>query len=380
MKRLLLVAGVASVVGMAAWTGFGVLALARLARDGEAVSSREAAVERDALALATLADEVETLHADVRALAQGFGTSLQALHDELAARADENAAGIRGDLAAVRDEVGAWTSPSSPVDSHEVSRLLRELGRRLDAADASGPAGSAVPAADLGLAPSAAEPGEVAAAEREGGLAPAEAPPPEPPSAAPRRASFLAFQLPADDFRFDERRTWSVLPALSRVGFDAKTTLHDFSGVTSAVAGELECALGAPGEHPRGRIVVEAAQLGSGDAERDEAMREHLGVGAHATLEFVLTGFEPHAVDAGELRVAGTATGTMTIRGVTQAVSMPVELAVDDARRLSVEGEMTLDLETFGVPVPSKLGLITMEKDVKVWLALKLRANSRSEG
>jgi polyisoprenoid-binding protein YceI len=171
-----------------------------------------------------------------------------------------------------------------------------------------------------------------------------------------------------------------VLPALSRVGFDAKTTLHDFSGVTSAVAGELECALGAPGEHPRGRIVVEAAQLGSGDAERDEAMREHLGVGAHATLEFVLTGFEPHAVDAGELRVAGTATGTMTIRGVTQAVSMPVELAVDDARRLSVEGEMTLDLETFGVPVPSKLGLITMEKDVKVWLALKLRANSRSEG
>jgi hypothetical protein len=73
IKRLLLIAGVASVVGMAAWTGFGVLALARLARDGEAVSSREAAVERDALALATLADEVETLHADVRALAQGFG-------------------------------------------------------------------------------------------------------------------------------------------------------------------------------------------------------------------------------------------------------------------------------------------------------------------
>jgi polyisoprenoid-binding protein YceI len=350
MKRLALLAGV---LGMVAWTALGAIAWSRIAREAETPATD---ADRDARALAALTDEVETLHADVRALAQGFGESLQALHDELAARADEHAAG-----------------------------LLRELGRRLDAADAVGSAGSSAHAPDLELALDGDEPVEVVAVDAP---APVEAPPSqsepvtatEPAPAAPRHGSFLAFPLPSDEFRFDERRTWSVLPALSRAGFDAKTTLHDFSGVTSAVAGELECALADPDEKPHARIVVEAARLESGDAKRDEAMREHLAVDEHATLEFVLTGFEPRTVDAGDLRVAGTAEGTMTIRGVTRAVSMPVELAVDDARRLSVEGEMTLDLETFGVPVPNKLGLITMEKDVKVWLSLRLRANPRSEG
>lgn len=83
MKRLLLPAGVA---GMTAWTGLGALGWARLARAATAPPAEDRA------ALAALEDELAALHADVRALAQGFGTSFQALHDELAACIDEGVA------------------------------------------------------------------------------------------------------------------------------------------------------------------------------------------------------------------------------------------------------------------------------------------------
>jgi hypothetical protein len=52
---------------------------------------------------------------------------------------------------------------------------------------------------------------------------------------------------------------------------------------------------------------------------------------------------------------------------------MPVRLAVDASRRLVIEGEMALRLTDHGIEVPSKLGLISMQDEVKVWIALRAR-------
>ena len=146
------------------------------------------------------------------------------------------------------------------------------------------------------------------------------------------------------------------------------------------VAGELEADLSKPGEAPRARLVAQAKTLASGNADRDEAMREHLAVEEHPEIVFELQSFAPAELDLAAMKAAGKARGKMTIRGVTQEVEMPVQVTVDDARRLCVEGEMMLDLERFSVPVPNKLGLISMEKEVKVWISLRLRANPKTEG
>jgi len=109
-------------------------------------------------------------------------------------------------------------------------------------------------------------------------------------------------------------------------------------------------------------------------------MRKRLAVQEHPGLEFELARFEPDQIDAAALRASGRALGRMRVRGVTQDVVMAVQISIDDARRMCVEGQMKLDLTRFGVPVPNKLGLITMEKEVDVWISLKLRANARTEG
>jgi polyisoprenoid-binding protein YceI len=336
------------------------------------LSSDDAGRSEGPSEVALLGDRVEALHADVRALAQAMGTSLSELHATLSASQDEFARDLTTRLDALRGEVASRT-PSPSLD--RLDDLLLEvaaLGARLGTA----------PAPDSAVQPAPTPPEPVAFEQAE------TAPPPLPPEVvaepAPTpepkaRKSFLAFTLPSDDLRFDERRAWTLLPSLSRVGFDAKTTLHDFTAATSGLEGSLEAELSRPAHEPRARIVARAGGLESGDEGRDEEMHGRLAVQTHPTLEFELTAFEPEEVDAAAQRARGTARGRLTIRGITQEVAMPVRLALDEARRLSVEGEMELDLTRFEVPVPNKLGLITMEKDVQVWIALKFRANPRSE-
>ena len=51
---------------------------------------------------------------------------------------------------------------------------------------------------------------------------------------------------------------------------------------------------------------------------------------------------------------------------------MDVRLSIDDAQRLCVEGSMPLDLEQYQVPVPSKLGLISIDSTMRSNLAVGL--------
>lgn len=402
MKRTLALIGA---LALLLWTGLGILAWSNVAERLTLVSSdSERATEKEQEArLAALSDELQALHQDVRALAQAMGENLQALNDAWVELQDERAAALQKQVAALRDEVGSLTVSSPSPSESELADLLREMVALRDALRASA---SSTPAAQLALPSSpVAEPSSgadtgLAAREADSLAAPllegAESPPivadPGPAEKAPSsepaaegeaprtKRSFLAFKLPSDDLRFDERRGWTILPALSRVGFDAKTTLHDFTATTSTLEGELEADFSRPDLAPRASVRVRAATLASGDTDRDEAMREHLAVGEHPSLDFELTAFEPSAIDVAGRSATGRALGRMTVRGVTRDVAMPVRITLDEARRLCVEGEMSLDLTSYQVPVPNKLGLISMEKDVKVWISLRLRADPRAGG
>jgi polyisoprenoid-binding protein YceI len=366
MKRTLSIVGALALAG---WTGLGLAAWTSAVRR-VTVSEAESAMPVDSPAVLALADEVNALHADVRALASGMGTNLEALHASLTEALDEHAAANELRLAALRDEVGSRPSSAPSGELADLRRELQELARSLERRASGSPAQFAPLTEVVAQETTPTEPAPIATVAEEAPAAPVKK----------EKKSFLAFKLPSDEFRIDERRSWALVPSLSRVGFDAKTTLHDFTATTSTVAGELEVDLSKPAEGPRARFVAEAKSLASGNGDRDEAMREHLAVDEHPEIVFELASFVPAELDLAAMKASGKARGKMTIRGVTQEVEMPVRVTVDDARRLCVDGEMTLDLERFHVPVPNKLGLITMDKEIKVWISLRLRANPKTEG
>ncbi|MEZ5977356.1 MAG: YceI family protein [Planctomycetota bacterium] len=371
MKNLLAWVGVAALLG---WTGAGAAAW-MMAKDGLTLVVQEGehderTVEADPVAL--LRDEVASLAADVSALATALETNLGVLDQ----RGEERTQELSQAVAALRDEVRRVR----PDD--DGATLLAEV-RALRAAVAAIPT-------DGGTV--VVEPVVVETAAAGTSVAEADAPPTAPeevvevteevatPAAPPKRSSFLAFTLPSDDFRFDERRHWTIDAKLSRVGFDGKSTIHDFTGTTQAVTGTMEFDLAHPDAGPAGSIRVEAATLRTGSEGRDEGMLENLDVANHPDIAFELSGFDASEVDAKATTVTGTARGTMSIRGVDREFSMPVTATVDASRRLSLTGEAVLHLPDWKVPVPNKLGLITMDEDVRVWIAVKAKLDPRDEG
>ena len=203
-----------------------------------------------------------------------------------------------------------------------------------------------------------------------------EKPPEAKAEAAPpaKRAGFLSFKVPENKFGFTEPQEYQLVKDLCRVGFDAKSTLHDFTGVTTAVAGSFVADLDDPQGAWHGTIRCSAATLNTGVEGRDENLRDHLSVTAHPEIVFALESFLPGHVDVAAQTCDGTVKGSMSIRGKTLAVAMPVTVKVDESKRLVVDGQMPLKLSDYGVPVPSQLGgAITMEDEVKVWVALRAR-------
>jgi polyisoprenoid-binding protein YceI len=321
-----------------------------------------------------LRDDVQALRGEF----ERFATALNEQLPELLRSADAGARERSEQLArALQEAACGATARGAQVEQRlaQVERRLLALTAALAAAPQPEPARApsepgpgATAAASQPAAPATTEP-QPPAASRPLGAAPA-APAPEP--AAGR--SFLAFHLPVQAFSFAGRQRFVLLPELSRVGFDAKSTLHDFSGVTSRVRGEFTADLAQPDRAPAGRVACIAGSLVTGVDGRDANLREHLDVERHPEIAFTIDGFEPARVDAAAQELDGTLRGRLQVRGVERPVRMPVQLAVDAARRVEIRGELPLKLTDYGVPVPSKLGLISMQDEVKVWIALRARS------
>jgi polyisoprenoid-binding protein YceI len=335
MKKSLQVTGA---IALIAWTGCGAFAWYKT-RAGVHVTLREGEPEA-ALPIKLLEDRVGTLATEIDALVASLGQSFTQLTGALEER--EAAAEL------------------------ERARLDERL-RALEAAVARAAAAVEV-AQPLAAVPLQPEPDPVAT-------------PPETPPAQPPKKSFLAFALPSRDFRFEGRQTFEILGDLSRVGFDAKSTLHDFTGASSAVRGSFTVDLARPELGIEGAIEIKSSSLDTGLDARDTAMLEHLDSEQHEQIRFEPTAFAPEApeaVDPEEKTVTGRLRGRMTIRGTTRELEMRVAAHVDDARRLVIEGEAPLLLPDYEVPVPSQLGLISMEKEVRVWIHLRARARLES--
>jgi polyisoprenoid-binding protein YceI len=358
-SKLLEGVGVLAILGL---VGGSIAALAIVKeRVHVTIAAEEAAAQRGPDPLELLRADVGVIGSDVAAFNDSLGARFQELHDALEVSANEREKALTARITALEAKLAAMQVSAAQSDA-AFAAAIKAQGEALANAKV------ATPIPELVIAPPApvevTPPAAVAVAAE-----PAES---SAPSTAPKKG-FLGFQLPSASFAFDQRQKFMILPALSRVGFDAKSTLHDFSGVTTKVDGSFSVNLAKAGDKPLGTITAESSSLDTGLADRDKDMRKSLGVEQFKSLEFQWTAFEPGAVDAKAMTLSGNAKGKLTIRGVSKEVSMPVKVSVDASKRVAIEGELKIKLSEYGVVPPSQLGVIKVEDEVKVWIALRAR-------
>jgi len=149
--------------------------------------------------------------------------------------------------------------------------------------------------------------------------------------------------------------------------FDADATVGDFSGVTSAVTGELRAA-SVPGE-VRGWVEAPVRSLRTGNRMRDGHMYTTLDAGRYPLLRF-----EAHALEAAVRGDSAWArlTGTLTIHGVSRSVTVPLTAARPRAGVLRIVGTFPLDVNDFGVSdgLVRMGGLLRVDPNVRIALDL----------
>lgn len=303
-----------------------------------------------------LRDDVSTVQLDIQRLSAGLGKNLETLAQGLDGNAEARHAERSDALAALDARLDALAEREA-----ETRRELAQLRQALAARPAAAPV------------PGASEPATEDAPPELAETPVAEAPEPPPAAKPERKRGLFSFKLAGGGPDFTRSQRYQVIGSLSRVGFDAKSTLHDFSGVTSKVEGTLTARLDRDDPQASAMIRAAAAVLKTGVDGRDEEMRKVLAVEEHPWIRFDLAGLTVSTSDPEARTYRGTAHGTFTIKGVTRELDVPVEISVDASRRLVVSGQATLELPDFGVEVPTVAGAISVEEQVKVWLSLRLR-------
>jgi len=422
MGKTLQIIGVLALVG---FTGLGIAIWAQIPSKLN-VTLSEGEASEDALKIALLRDRVETLSGDLEALTatlqenftrlveatSGDATETAAAQARTAERLRELEAAVpealraREERARAEAEARALTAALARLErtNAQAESMLRELDalrtslREAAAAPVQPVVPTPPPIETPPLPPVAApDPAPTPVPELPDVSTPPEAPAIPEPSTQPvaggpeasgedtaegepekpkKKKSFLAFDLPSRKFTFGGTQNYAVLGALSRVGFDGKSTLHDFTGTSNRVSGSFRVDLANPAAGMEGRIQVLASSLNTGLADRDRDMRTHLGVAQHKQIVFVAEGFEGARSDPRAQTVAGTIVGKLTIKGTTRDVRMPVRARVDEAKRLVIEGELPIRMSRFGVRVPTQAGVISMEDGVTIWIRLRARARA----
>ncbi|MCB9878595.1 MAG: YceI family protein [Planctomycetes bacterium] len=361
--RLLQILGALTILGMCAALGAGFTVL----KDRVRVVVQDDRPDSGPDPTALLRDDVQLLSEDVKQLQNAVAGNFQ----RLATGLDDGASARHEDVLALRREVAALAAALQRVQTQvagvqqglEQQRLAQQVTPPAEGAPA---AGGEPQVQAPSIAPEVADPTPV---EPVATTAPAK----------PKTTGFLSFQLPSSGFAFDQPQRYVLLPELCRVGFDAKSTLHDFTGVTSELHGEFRADWDDADGLCVGEVVVDARALKTGVEGRDENMLEHLDTPRHPELRFAVQAFRATAVDVPGRSAVGDVIGRMTIRGKTCDLRMPVRITVDPQQRVVIEGQAKLLLSDYEVPVPNQLGVISMEDQVVIWIALRARAQAESK-
>lgn len=176
---------------------------------------------------------------------------------------------------------------------------------------------------------------------------------------------WLRAQAPeAIRYRFDAAR--------SMLRWELPATLHTVRGVAPRFEGSVQAdSLPGGGHDVRGRIVVDAASMNTGNPRRDRTMREKvLETDRYPEIVFELKRFTG---DLSRLRPGQNFTvqieGALTVHGHTEPVLLPVDVYVLQDQ-VTVTGSLPLHWKKYGLADPS-FGLVKVKEPMQVLFRLR---------
>lgn len=154
--------------------------------------------------------------------------------------------------------------------------------------------------------------------------------------------------------------------------WDLPATLHTVHGTVPEFSGAVETERGAAGQWTvRGRVVVRAAAMKTGNESRDRTMREKV----LETDKFPEIVFEVSRVDADLSKLAAgeafnaQVSGNLTVHGKTQPVDVRVKVE-PSAGSVLVSGVFDLRWKSYGLQDPS-FAFVTVREPMKVTFQLR---------
>jgi polyisoprenoid-binding protein YceI len=154
---------------------------------------------------------------------------------------------------------------------------------------------------------------------------------------------------------------YELVPAETRVWFDADATMGRFRGLAQrvsgwAVAGDTTSLGGA-----RGEIVVDAASFGTGVALRNRHLRTEMDTERYPNVSFALdrVTLSERAVPLGR---AVTLHGRLTVKGNTRQVQIPAAIRFPDGG-VVVDGDLATKFTELGMQPPTRMGGLTKVRD-----------------
>lgn len=165
---------------------------------------------------------------------------------------------------------------------------------------------------------------------------------------------------------------YKIVAAGSDLRWDLPATLHTVHGVAPQLSGTVDAEPGIGGEwRIRARIEVAAAAMATGNASRDQKMREKV-LEAARFPEIV---FEARHVGADLARFPRDehftveVTGDLSVHGKSVSVKLPVDVFVRPGHVI-LQGSFPLAWKQFGLADPS-FGLVKVREPLKVRFRLK---------
>lgn len=157
-------------------------------------------------------------------------------------------------------------------------------------------------------------------------------------------------------------RRFTVASQSSQAGFDGSSSLHDFSGKTKKVDGEIHFDERVLEQTAGGLVGIDAASLDTDEKDRDAEMRKRL-----ATDRFPKITFGLDHITGSLVNLSGTvkARGKFTIHGVPRERTFDVTFEATDGG-FRVKGSCKFKMTDHGIEPPVAF-VVTTSDEVKVW-------------
>lgn len=148
-------------------------------------------------------------------------------------------------------------------------------------------------------------------------------------------------------------------------GFDAKSSVLDFTGWTKALSGELTYKPNRPIETVQGTVTADPNTLDTGDDERDKELREkHLETAKYPVMKFEIASVKQTGGDTADM------TGLMEFHGVKKELTIPCSFKLRLDGYAYASGEIKVKMTDFGIEPPVKMGVIKVADEIRIWFEL----------